>query len=685
MPPRPFVNDGLWRCLCPGFPPNAPALIVQRARLPPLNGSRKDSQPRSSGGQLRVYNTSNSPFSTSDSFFSQSSTVPPGFRPFNEQHRPPPQRTSRDQPPLAQLPTHVLYEHVRAEGAKGHFDDVMKICRVLVKDRGEQPNKDMYTAMLHSFVSCSNGTAGKARKVLDEMGFWSDAEGSLSGRPRIELDARGCERVLEVLAVHPDYLLRAELLEYMKARWFTLSDRGQAFVVAGMLRERHFEHALETLEEMVRHKARVEGWLFDQAMWMLLEFGEVEEAFYVLSLKAGVHSTGNAIGTVKLSDALWGALLDAAAQRHLHEAASMVWTTQVLPGYLKPGTGTCLSVLALASRHGDVQLATDVFRLLTERETTFTTYHYELLITTYLKANDLSAALSVILIMVDANLKVDAGTCHPLYWHLCTEKEGQDSRPMQAFSLLQEFETAGRKVPTAAVNACIQASIAMNRLEEAIEIYKALHSVSHAGPNTNTFNILFRGCHRSARKELAMFFASEMIQLGLKPDRITYDRLILVCLQSGDLGDALLYYEEMISVGATAGSKGPMKPRRSTWELLIHKCVVQGDEKAVALLKDYKAGVEEPRKGVERAVVDRFEYGIVPRGGDTSDHVEDWHLTSPTEDAKSPGAGDNTELTESGGAGSPQSMSKRTEEEKIDGESGGLARLMNANKSARPY
>jgi hypothetical protein len=139
----------------------------------------------------------------------------------------------------------------------------MNICRVLIKDRGEQPNKEMYAALLHSFVDPKTGTAGKLRKVLEEMGFWNDTDGALVGQPKIELDARGCECVLEVLAVHPDYLLRDEILEYMKSRWFNLSDRARNFVVAGMLRDRHFEHALMTLEEMVRNKARVESWLFD--------------------------------------------------------------------------------------------------------------------------------------------------------------------------------------------------------------------------------------------------------------------------------------------------------------------------------------------------------------------------------------------------------------------------------------
>ncbi|KAL6703393.1 hypothetical protein ACN47E_009735 [Coniothyrium glycines] len=615
MPPCSPVNNGPRLLLCSRTLFQGPDLTVPQA----IRGLRSPSAARSTatanrgGRHSRPYNTCGDVLPYTASFSTKPASLSTTLRPSDIDGQSLVPRHPRDKQPLARLPTHILYEHVRARGAEGRFDQVMDICRILVKDRGESLNKDMYTAVLHSFVSSSNGTAGKVRKVLEEMGFWNDANATAATQPKIELDARGCECVLEVLAVHPDYLLRAEILEYMRSRWFPLSDRGLNFVVAGLLRERHFEQALELLEDMASKNKQVQGWLVDKAMWMLLEFGEVEEAFHVLSLKQlseRVRCSGTA--TTKLSDALWAALLDAAAHKQLHGSANMVWMSQVQPGYLKPASGTCLSVLALAAQHGDIPLATDVFRVLTERETVLTTLHYELLVAAYLRSSDLQAALSVVLIMVDAKLKVDAGTCSPLYDYLSQKDDDQSSRPLIAFRMLQDFEAAGRKVPTAAVNACIQASITIGRFDEAIEIYKALHTVSQAGPDTQTFNILLRGCHQGARKDLAMFLANEMIELGLKPDRLTYDRLILVCLQADDLQDALLYYEEMQAVGASHEKTSSMKPRRTTWELLIHKCVVHGDTKAVALLKAYKQGVAEPRKRVEKAVVDRFQHGIVP-------------------------------------------------------------------------
>ena len=185
-----------------------------------------------------------------------------------------------------------------------------------------------------------------------------------------------------------------------------------------------------------------------------------------------------------------------------------------MPGYLKPPTATCLNVLELAARVGNVKLATDVFRVLAERNTVLTSYHYESLLEAYLNGGDLSAAISVALIMQDSGIKVTEASIHPLYLYLRDDA----ARPMTAFALLQDAEAAGKSVPTACVNACLQACMHLSLLPAAIEIYKALHSVSRAGPNTATFNILFQGCYKAGRKELAMFLAQEMVKLGVRPE-----------------------------------------------------------------------------------------------------------------------------------------------------------------------
>ncbi|PVI01847.1 hypothetical protein DM02DRAFT_670980 [Periconia macrospinosa] len=590
MPPRPFINDALWRCLCPRFSQTstlAPAGSATRNRTLQCKPPTKTSKPHS-----REYSTSSQasdhPFASWNISPNSPNTIP-RFPPTN------PRRSLKQEVPLVQLPTPELYERLRIDGAAGKFDDVMSIIRILIKDRREVPNSYMYTAVLHSFASCDNGTGGKIRKVLEEM--------RESG---VDLDGRGAECVLEALAVHPDHLLRTEILDYMRERWFNLSDRAHNFVVAGQMRERLFEQALEGLENMVKERIKVESWLWDMIIWLLLEYKEPEETFYVLRLRQSVEGYG-----AKLSNVMWLQLLEAASKRHLAEGVSMVWDTQVVPGYIKPPTGTCLNVLSVASRSGNVKLATDVFRVLTERGTVFTSHHYEALIECYLTAQDLPAALSVILIMHDSGLRVTVDSLNPLYAHLSVDP----SLPFQAFRLLQEQAAAGKKIPIAAVNTCIQACIPRRnavRLSEAIEIYKALHTVCPGGPNTDTFNLLFQGCQRTSRKELAMYFTGEMLKLGVKPNRITYDRLILVCAQTGDIEDALLYYEEMRGMGWV--------PRPRTFEVLITESVEKKDERAVAVTRDYGeiGGAGAGKLAYfKKLVAKKFEERIVgdPSGG----------------------------------------------------------------------
>lgn len=200
------------------------------------------------------------------------------------------------------MSTEELYSQARTEAGKGRHMEVLSILKILIKDRRERPNLAMYTALLHSYTSGPWGTAGKIRKALEDM--------AIAG---VEPDARACECALEALAVHPDSFLRTDILEYMKERWWTLTPRTEGFVIAGLLRERCFEQAIERLEDMTKRDARVDGWVWDKAIWILLEFGEVEEALYVLSLKQGVSY----IAEPMLSDTLWLRLLDVAAHKHM--------------------------------------------------------------------------------------------------------------------------------------------------------------------------------------------------------------------------------------------------------------------------------------------------------------------------------------------------------------------------------
>jgi hypothetical protein len=107
--------------------------------------------------------------------------------------------------------------------------------------------------------------------------------------------------------VHPDYLLRNELLSYMKDRWFTLSDRGHNMVAAGLLRDRLFEQALQKIEDMSQQRIKIADWLLDKAIWILLDYGEIGEAWNLLLLR---QQNGRNV----ISQALWGQFLEVSAK-----------------------------------------------------------------------------------------------------------------------------------------------------------------------------------------------------------------------------------------------------------------------------------------------------------------------------------------------------------------------------------
>jgi hypothetical protein len=78
-------------------------------------------------------------------------------------------------------------------------------------------------------------------------------------------------------------------------------------VVAGLLRDRLFEQALQKIDEMNQQRIRVQDWLLDKAIWILLDYKEIEEAWHLLLARQQP-------GRTSLSQPLWTQFLDVAAE-----------------------------------------------------------------------------------------------------------------------------------------------------------------------------------------------------------------------------------------------------------------------------------------------------------------------------------------------------------------------------------
>lgn len=457
--------------------------------------------------------------------------------------------------------TSHLYDMSRLAATQGATQDVDSLIHELVARRGELPNSKHYGALILVNVGI-DGSASRVSNLLQEM----ISEG-------IPPDSEVYHCALKALAVHPDTLLRSHILEEMRKQWFNLTASGWHDVVAGCVREDQLELAFDYLDEMRLAGVEIAPWLYELITFSLCDHGELDEALRLLQHRAEQNE-------LAISPSTWYYLFDAACELLHHDAIQYFWQSRVEPLYLAPTTGHCLSVLNSASRCGNVSLATDVFRILTERGFDFKSIHYELLMATYMAVSDLETALTIACIMNGAGVTITPSSIAPILAHL----KLHPSHPLATLKILQHMAgTEKRIIPTAVVTCLIEGAVHHCSLPESLTIYKELHKLSPSGPDVDTFNALFRGCYNTARnhyldgdlaranevKETTMFLASEMLHLKVVPDALTYDRLVLVCLQQRNFEDAFRYYEEMREFG--------FWPRRGTWIAMISRLKEEAD------------------------------------------------------------------------------------------------------------
>ena len=475
-----------------------------------------------------------------------------------------------------------------------------------MRERGQKPNLRLYDALLLANTDNQYGSAREVATILDEIAAEGLTPDSATYHAALRVGA--CARVvryalaytMQVLAIHPDYLLRQRILEELRQRWFSLTKDGWHEVVTGLIRERQLELALDTLDQMQEEGAKVDSWLYDLLIYTLCSAEEFDSAVDLMQDRISS-------GELYISATLWYYLLDTASRALHHRGTLFAYRARVESSYLNPSAGICINILSTAARHGDIYLATSVLRVLGRRSgNPIQLHHYEALLETYVIAKDIRTSFTLLTIMAAAGHSPTEASTRPIFTHL----NQSPSLPATAVLILEELREQDRQIPIQAVNVVMEAYIFHRDLGSALSIYKYLHKFGDSlDPDTATFNLLIRGCAQAARKDLAMFLASEMVALKVAPDRLTYDRLTLVCLNSeNSIDDAWRYFEEMRGLG--------WWPRHGTAVALARRACERGDQrfwklvdddegrtfskwKVESLIEDYwKDGSGEPEKEV---------------------------------------------------------------------------------------
>ncbi|KAI4717637.1 hypothetical protein E4T48_06169 [Aureobasidium sp. EXF-10727] len=481
-----------------------------------------------------------------------------------------------------------LYEMAHAAAAKEKSREAMAMVECLVRVRRETPNLRLYSICILANVHPTEGSAKSVARLLAEM----EDEG-------LQMNVQICHDALRVLSVHMDYLLRLDILQYMRRQWLQLTTEGYHWVGAALFREGQLEMGRDHLDEMRNDNVPIQGWLYDIALYTMLEMKEFDEALLIVKDRVAANDW-------IVNRNIWSHMLDCSAAFFHHPSTAYVWNSQVIPGYLIPSSGTCLNVLTTAARKGDAALATSVFHVLGKRSTTFRQIHYDQLLTTYMSASppDLHAAFTVLTIMANVKIPPTSVSTRPIFTHLVRNP----SECTTAFDIITSLHESGREIPIAALNVLMEGYVESGQLEQALVTYKHMHLFErlavdkHGKPirrsasysTLETFNVLLRGAaksHGQQAYDLAMFLVAEMLELGIQPNALVYDRLVTICVSDAKVDHAYRYFDEMDELGFI--------PRQYAAEVLAEALAERADNRfweVLQRMQDRGVGLPEDKK-----------------------------------------------------------------------------------------
>jgi hypothetical protein len=169
---------------------------------------------------------------------------------------------------------------ISRDNPKSYYN-TYNVARYLLKRAGTDVDKDTLHTVIHCLIDANAAPDGSVARVLK---YLAELE-----KEQISLNQEDCVAVLKALAVHPDLLLRTQVLQYMESSWIGLTDQARHYVVAGLLRELQLERAMEELRAMKRGNLQISPWLYDLAISVLANIGELEEVKELLRLRGNSH------------------------------------------------------------------------------------------------------------------------------------------------------------------------------------------------------------------------------------------------------------------------------------------------------------------------------------------------------------------------------------------------------------
>ncbi|KAI1312439.1 hypothetical protein F5Y03DRAFT_237348 [Xylaria venustula] len=579
-----IVFDGLWRCLCPSVdfvslskPFNLGHLPRARSASPFNHGTRQPCRRHYSShgaAQLERRPIEHAPFEHATVEQRSRQGEGPGesrvaYLKRIAKRSPWVPRAIFDEADsfsakLDKIPTRTIYAALKElQDAEEASHPVVRLVEYLVKERREQPNAALYESLIKANISKQHGSAKAAAQLLREL-----QSHNIPTTPEIY------HAFLEVAAVHPDYVLRAQVLHDMKTRWYSATPIAQVSIIVGLLREGQHELALFKLEELNKIPINVPPWLFDVFLYTFGELGLHEETLAILKHRQTVVDV---LKRTPLSLNAWHFLLDVFSRDAFHPGVKFIWDHSVTPGRLHPPDGVVLNVLKAASVHGDTNLSMSAIQQLSTRGVKLSMHHYEALIHVHMRHDDLAKALTVLCIMAKAGLSPDLASTRSISQMLRDSSTWTD----KALRILHELKVQ-YVIPAAAFNVVLESAAAHAGFRIAFDLYRTIRQVCVNGPDIETFDILLQYC---TQKKSMDFILAEMQAFSLKPTRSVLDHLVRICSIQDDYTMAFRYLA-LMRANTSDHSSEPWWVSKNSALALLRRCIQSGDPRFKDILEE---------------------------------------------------------------------------------------------------
>ncbi|KAL7629496.1 hypothetical protein AAE478_001017 [Parahypoxylon ruwenzoriense] len=567
-----IVVDGLWRCLCPSVDPTTFSRLIGPPRTP---RPRSISTPGTNAHTTKTQGRRD---------YRRVATTIYSARRFNDhdsvEHARVEylKRLARRSPwvpgalfkgvdafatKLHRIPTQTIYAALQElQRAEGTYFSIVKLVEYLVHERKEKPNTTLYECLIRANVDKHYGSAEVAGHLLEEM-----------EKLRIPTTAQIYQALLDVTAVHPDYVLRNTVLFEMKKRWYSPTTDGLISIVIGLLRDNQYELALEKLEGLHKDLVSIPLWLYDLFLYTFGDLGFHQEALLILKHRLKITNVVNE--PVSLNT--WQFLLDVFSRDSFYDGIKYIWDRSVSHGHIIPPDGVVLNILNAASRNADATLAIGAIQALSNRGRKLELHHYEALIDIHARQNDLRKALTTLCIMAKAGLRPDLSSTRSIFRVLRESSSETDNALETLNELRQRYH-----VPSAAFNVVLEATEIHRGFKVALDLYRSVRQVCVDGPDHETYHVLLSHC--TTKKPMNFLFA-EMQAMLIEPTRTTYNHMIRICSMQDNYEHAFQYLEKMVS-SKTAGLPNNWWMSRDSALALIRRCIHAEDIRVQELIKE---------------------------------------------------------------------------------------------------